>query len=36
MFMGRFAAGSALENDVAESNLAAILEQHGVAHVRSL
>ena len=27
---------SAFENDVAKSNLAAILEQHGVKHVRSL
>ncbi len=27
---------SAFENDVAKSNLAAILEQHGVTHVRSL
>jgi adenine-specific DNA-methyltransferase len=27
---------SAFENDVAKSNLAAILEQHGVAKVRSL
>ena len=27
---------SAFENDVAKSNLAAILEQHGIKHVRSL
>lgn len=27
---------SAFENDVAKSNLAAILEQHGVKHMRSL
>ncbi|MDP2295766.1 MAG: hypothetical protein Q8M24_09935 [Pseudolabrys sp.] len=27
---------SAFENDIAKSNLAAILEQHGIANVRSL
>jgi adenine-specific DNA-methyltransferase len=27
---------SAFENDIAKSNLAAVLEQHGVKHVRSL